>query len=147
MSANTYPSPASSATQSNVEPELVAQPSSTTSRAPDHYQNTVEPSARIYCTPAAYRRIRQVRRSLLELSDAIPTRDWENRVEGDSELRPRHDAIMLTGSMFDDSGESSDEPFEVERLRGALPAMEGRDLERQSDLSALKSLSRFRSRK
>lgn len=46
---------------------------------------------------------------------------------------------MLTGSMFDDSGESSDEPFEVERLRGALPAMEGRDLERQSD-SARSSL-------
>lgn len=139
MSANTYPSPASSATQSNVEPELVAQPSSTTSRAPDHYQTQSNLQHASTALQAAYRRIRQVRRSLLELSDAIPTRDWENRVEGDSELRPRHDAIMLTGSMFDDSGESSDEPFEVERLRGALPAMEGRDLERQSD-SARSSL-------
>ncbi|PBK76677.1 hypothetical protein ARMSODRAFT_948502 [Armillaria solidipes] len=139
MSANTYPSPASSATQSNVEPELVAQPSSTTSRAPDHYQTQSNLQHASTALQAAYRRIRQVRRSLLELSDAIPTRDWENRVEGDSELRPRHDAIMLTGSMFDDSGESSDEPFEVDRLRGALPAMEGRDLERQSD-SARSSL-------
>ncbi|KAK0198975.1 hypothetical protein F5146DRAFT_1021652 [Armillaria mellea] len=139
MSANTYPSPASSATQSNVEPELVAQPLSTTSRAPDHYQTQSNLQHASTALQAAYRRIRQVRRSLLELSDAIPTRDWENRVEGDSELRPRHDAIMLTGSMFDDSGESSDEPFEVDRLRGALPAMEGRDLERQSD-SARSSL-------
>ncbi|PBL00455.1 hypothetical protein ARMGADRAFT_1072810 [Armillaria gallica] len=139
MSANTYPSPASSATQSNVEPELVAQPSPTTSRAPDHYQTQSNLQHASTALQAAYRRIRQVRRSLLELSDAIPTRDWENRVEGDSELRPRHEAIMLTGSMFDDSGESSDEPFEVERLRGALPAMEGRDFERQSD-SARSSL-------
>ncbi|KAK0208884.1 hypothetical protein DFS33DRAFT_1306180 [Desarmillaria ectypa] len=133
MSANTYPSPASSATQSNVEPELVAQPPATTSRASDHYQTQTNLQHASTALQAAYRRIRQVRRSLLELSDAIPTRDWDNRVEGDSELRPRHDAIMLTGSMFDDSGESSDEPFEVDRLRGALPAMEGRDLERQSD--------------
>lgn len=133
MSTNTYPSPASSATQSNVEPEQVAQPPLTTSRAPDHYQTQTNLQHASTALQAAYRRIRQVRRSLLELSDAIPTRDWENRVEGDSELRPRHDAIMLTGSMFDDSGESSDEPFEVDRLRGALPAIEGRDLERQSD--------------
>ncbi|KAK0466386.1 uncharacterized protein EV420DRAFT_827679 [Desarmillaria tabescens] len=133
MSANTYPSPASSATQSNVEPALVAQPPATTSRAPDHYQTQSNLQHASTALQAAYRRIRQVRRSLLELSDAIPTRDWENRVEGDSELRPRHDAIMLTGSMFDDSGESSDEPFEVDRLRDALPAMEGRDIGRQSE--------------
>ncbi|KAF8060997.1 hypothetical protein FPV67DRAFT_1673823 [Lyophyllum atratum] len=58
---------------------------------------------------AAYRRIRQVRRNLLEVADRMPSSESQLRSSEHNTVGPDHNAIVLTGPFVDDSSNFEDE--------------------------------------
>jgi len=122
MSGSSYPSPVSSTASPNLDdnsgqvprplPEVFAR---------DHAQTQNSLRQASAALEAAYRRIRQVRRSLLELSDTLPPSDSQTRISNSNDIGPGHDAIMLAGTPVEDPSDS-DEAMDLERLRSSLPA-------------------------
>lgn len=95
MSRTSYPSPASSTNSPEVD-EIIAQTATTDLELVREHGDTQrslhQASAAL---EAAYSRIRQVRRSLLQLSDAFSPADLTRNVQVD----PGHTAIILAGAL------------------------------------------------
>jgi hypothetical protein len=111
MSGPSYPSPISSA----VSPDITsASPVATVPTVPgvtnrhdpiDTQRSLHQASAAL---EAAYNRIRQVRRNLLELSETLPAS--QRRASGPNDIGPEHEAITLTEALVDASA-PPDEDF------------------------------------
>jgi hypothetical protein len=69
---------------------------------------------------AAYRRIRELRHSLLELADSMPPPDSQPAIPNPSNIAPAHEAILLAGTTGVDE---QPEPLvlDMARLRSSLP--------------------------
>ncbi|KAF8887787.1 hypothetical protein BD779DRAFT_1526136 [Infundibulicybe gibba] len=114
MSGNSYPSPVSSSASSpnldenasSVNPVIFEEDSRPIPSRSETQRSLHQASAAL---EAAYRRIRQVRSSLLELSDRLPTIESPRRVLAQNDLAPGYQALVLT-----EVGEDQDDSLERE---------------------------------
>ena len=144
MSGTSYPSPVSTprlpiledSTQralGGVIPEPVNQEQVDTQRNLHQASTALE---------AAYRRIRQARRNLLELTETSPPQDPQSRTAERNDFNPGYEAITLTGEQDYDAYNIEDDEFELRRenapphaeapLRqyGTIPALDFQDTDR-----------------
>jgi hypothetical protein len=77
---------------------------------------------------SAFRRIRQLRHSILELADSIPSQESTTRIRNISHMGPAHEAILLS----DSTAENQDDSVvpDMARLRSTLPPVVMESLER-----------------
>ncbi|KAJ6626925.1 hypothetical protein B0H10DRAFT_1997236 [Mycena sp. CBHHK59/15] len=122
MSGNmefSYPSPISTAASSDIQ-ETTTQP-----MAEPHVQGRADTQhslrAASAALQAAYRRIRQVRRSLVELTEPLPSLDSDAQNGG---IGPGHSALLLTASPIEESSDT-DDAIDLRALRSHLAAADG----------------------
>ncbi|KAJ7655297.1 hypothetical protein DFH06DRAFT_1202163 [Mycena polygramma] len=105
-----YPSPVSTTSSPNME-ETSRQPSVDPLGRPEQHSMRAASAA----LQAAYRRIRQVRRNLIELGDMpLPSPDSPT-----SDIGPNHSALVLTSSPVEESSDT-DEAIDFQTMRANL---------------------------
>ncbi|KAK7064674.1 hypothetical protein R3P38DRAFT_54592 [Favolaschia claudopus] len=120
-----YPSPISSAghrtpsLQDETNSQSVGEPQTQgrSDGVPDTQQSLRAASAALQ---AAYRRIRQVRRNLVELTDPLPPSP--DSLTGD--IGPNHSALLLTTSPMEDGTDFDDATIDFQRIRANLAAVD-----------------------
>ncbi|KAJ7293822.1 hypothetical protein C8J57DRAFT_38562 [Mycena rebaudengoi] len=113
--ASSYPSPASTTASPNIE-ETTSLPVPQERHADSQQHSLRAASAALQ---AAYRRIRQVRRSLVELTEPLPSLDSDAAGQYlNVNIGPDHSALLLTASPVDESSDT-DDAFELQGLRAA----------------------------
>jgi len=70
---------------------------------------------------AAYRRIRELRHSLLELADSMPPPESQSAIPNPSNIAPAHEAILLSGTTSADE-QADSLVLDMARLRSSLPS-------------------------
>ncbi|KAJ7630484.1 hypothetical protein FB45DRAFT_915649, partial [Roridomyces roridus] len=109
-----YPSPVSMVHSPNLDPSvLAAEESGNIGQAGDDPRQQLRVASSVL--QAAYRRIRQVRRSLIEL---------DSRSSDPSNIGPEHSALLLTASPVDEFSSDTDDPMDLQALRSNLAAMD-----------------------
>ncbi|KAJ7151524.1 hypothetical protein C8R46DRAFT_486277 [Mycena filopes] len=113
-----YPSPISTAGSPNIEETgmEVAGVQQGQQSGLDANQHSLRVASQ--ALQAAYRRIRQVRRSLVQLGDPLPSPDSFN-----GDLGPGHSALLLTASPVDESSDT-DEVIDLHAMRSNLAAVD-----------------------
>ncbi|KAJ7748534.1 hypothetical protein DFH07DRAFT_564868 [Mycena maculata] len=110
-----YPSPISTTGSPNLEQTSTQSVAESPAQARGDPQHSLRQASA--ALQAAYRRIRQVRRSLVELTEPLPS-------SSDAEdIGPGHSALLLTASPIDESSDL-DEPIDFQTMRSNLAAMD-----------------------
>jgi hypothetical protein len=145
MSGSSYPSPVSSP-RSPTLGDIQAVPAGVISE-PTTQRNLLQTSVAL---EAAYRRIRQARRNLLELTETIPLQDVQTRANELNDLNPGYEAITLTGEPAylynaedDEDGMSREIAYSnmETRLRRyeTIPALDFQDTDRSTSYDTMPS--------
>ncbi|KAJ7275546.1 hypothetical protein B0H12DRAFT_1087728 [Mycena haematopus] len=113
-----YPSPMSSAGSPNLEePNRQSVTEEHGQGRPDSTQHSLRAASA--ALQAAYRRIRQVRRSLVELTEPLPPSP--DSLMGD--IGPNHSALLLTASPVEEASDN-DDTVDFRRMRANLAAVD-----------------------
>ncbi|KAJ7139594.1 hypothetical protein C8R44DRAFT_308000 [Mycena epipterygia] len=115
-----YPSPVSTTTSPNMEATGVPPVAEPPGRGrPDTQHNLRAASAALQ---AAYQRIRQVRRSLVELTEPVASSDPDVQYLSGN-IGPGHSALLLTASPVDESSDT-DDAIDFQTVRSNLAAVD-----------------------
>ncbi|KAJ7456493.1 hypothetical protein FB451DRAFT_1276155 [Mycena latifolia] len=118
--STSYPSPVSTAGSPNIEETTQPLLDPQGQGRPDTQHSLRAASAALQ---AAYRRIRQVRRSLVELTEPLPPSSDPDAQYLNGSIGPGHSALLLSTSPIDESSDT-DDAIDFQSLRSNLAAMD-----------------------